>query len=60
MVYCGYTDISIVIIFVSVRVLFIAMVLRFLVLIRNFNIVVVSGKLVNLGLNIDFEITITV
>lgn len=60
MVYCGYTDISIVIICVSVRVLLVVIILRFLVLVRNFNIIVISGKLINLGLNIDFEITITV
>lgn len=59
-VYCGYTDISIVIMFITVLMLVFIFGLLFFLLLRNFEFMVISSKIFWGGFFREFEITLTV
>ena len=58
--YCGYADILIVIIFVSVIILLFVLRILFFILLSNFEIVLISVKIFNLGFFGDLEVIVTV
>lgn len=58
MVYCGYTEISIVIIFISLIYILIRVVCGFLFFVMNVSVYVINMKVINVGYNIDWEIII--
>lgn len=60
MVYCGYTDILMVVIFITVLLLLIVFGLLFFLFLSNFEIVVISVKLFSSRFFRDMEIIVTV
>ena len=60
MVYCGYTDILMVVMFITVLILLITFRLLFIIFLSNFEIVVISLKIFSSSFFGDLEILLTV
>ena len=60
MTYCGYVEYLMVIIFITVIFLLINIFILIIIFIRNFNILIVSGKIFDVGFFGDFEIILSI